>query len=498
MLAERPLGARARDSDLAEPLRNALLRRVDWRFLLRGRESPCVIDLAPAWDSEALRLVTGPAGPGEADVTLVGFPTRARLRSARDALASGGEVVCRWRVPRLAGAQRAQRRLRKAGFLEPRVYWSGPLPSGAPQFWLPLDSAEAAEHLLTSRPARSSLGAGLRLLWRLAARLGLLAPLYAVARAPGGDPTAAVADGSLMLLTAGHRSINKVVGLEFPNGSGKPRAAVKFARIAEAEPGLEREATVLARLGTERDGSEAFPRLRDRSLRSGRLAVAEDAIEGDPMLNRLTPLSFAEMSRRVTDLLLELAAERRDPEPGWRGRLIAQPLDFFARTFGPVLEERKLNAVRRAVEGIGELPLVCEHRDCSPWNIVLAARDRPTLLDWESAEPDGLPGLDLVYFLANSAFVLDRALETGTTRESYARLLDPTTPYGRVAAAELGRYGEALGLDPETLRRLRVLCWVIHCRSDHLHLRLEAAGEPKPEALRGAPFLGLVLEELRE
>lgn len=497
MPPERPLGSRRRDSELPEPQRNEQLRRVDWRFLLRGRELPRVIDLAPGSDSEALRLVSGPAGPGEADIALTGFPSRTALRSARDALAPGGEVVCRWRVPRLAGAQRARWRLRRSGFLDPQIYWVGPQPNRPPQFWLSLDSTIAARHLLLSRPARSFAGAALRRLWSLTARLGMLAPLYAVARAPGGDP----GDGPprpLLLLAGGRRSINKVVGLEFDERAGRAEAAIKFARVPEAEPGLEREASALTRLGRDRDGSEGFPRLRARSQRSGRFAVAEDMVEGDSMLDRLTPVSFPEMARRVTDLLLELAdGERREPETDWRRRSIEEPLEFFERSFGSALGAEDLAAVRRSLAGIGDLPPAFEHRDCSPWNLVLATRDRPALLDWESAEPDGLPGLDLVYFLANSAFVLDGALETGTTRDSYARLLDPGTVTGRVAAEEFARYADALGLDTDVLPRLRLLCWVIHCRSDYRHLQLEVAGTPEPEALRGAMFVGLFEEELR-
>ena len=119
------------------------------------------------------------------------------------------------------------------------------------------------------------------------------------------------------------------------------------------------------------------------------------------------------------------------------------------------------------------------------------------LLDWESAEPEGLPGPDLVYFLANCAFVLDEALESGTTRESYARLLDPATPHGRVAARAIGEYRDALGISEDDFRRLRLLTWVVHSRSDYRHLELESRGEPSAEALRGSTFLGLVEEELR-
>lgn len=94
-MTERPLDSRRLDSDLREPERNAQLRQVDWRFLLHRQEQPRVIDLSPGRDSEALRLVSLPAGPGEADVVLAGFPTASSLGLARDALAPGGEVVCR-------------------------------------------------------------------------------------------------------------------------------------------------------------------------------------------------------------------------------------------------------------------------------------------------------------------------------------------------------------------------------------------------------------------
>ena len=108
-----------------------------------------------------------------------------------------------------------------------------------------------------------------------------------------------------------------------------------------------------------------------------------------------------------------------------------------------------IERAREALGPLGDLPIVCEQRDCSPWNIVIGSDGSPALLDWESAEPDGLPGLDLVYFLANSAFVLDGALDSGTTRESYAALLAPDSPHGRVAAESLATYAAAVGLDDE-------------------------------------------------
>jgi glycosyltransferase involved in cell wall biosynthesis len=425
---------------LPESRRNPLVRRLDWRFLLPD-----------------------------------------------------AELLAHWRLPRPGGIGRATRRAEAAGYVDVRAYWAGPLPHRPPQFWLPLAVEEATEHLLATRAPRSFAAGLLRRLWRLVRGAGLLAPVYIVGRRAGGADEAAIPlspSSPLLLLTTGHRSINKAVGLAFEGGSEKPAKAVKFARVAEAEPGLEREAAVLRRLGEERPDLAGVPRLVGQGSRDGRLAVVQEAVEGESLLDALGPGDFCEVAMRVTRLLVGLArGPRRGPDPDWRTRLVDEPLEWFERTFQPI------PAARPLLHGLGALPAAVEHRDCSPWNVLLTPSGDPVLLDWESAEPEGLPGLDLVYFLANCAFVLDGALESGRTRESYARLLDPATPHGAVAARAIAEYIAALGISEADFRRLRLLCWIVHSRSDYRHLRLES-GQPSAEALHASTFFGLVEEEL--
>ncbi|MGN6274825.1 MAG: glycosyltransferase, partial [Solirubrobacterales bacterium] len=471
LLGEEMAAAAGTDLAVAEALpesrRNAILRRSDWRFALPD-----------------------------------------------------AEILVRWRLPRPGRARRVRRHFEAAGYSEVRVYWAGPLPHRLPQFWLPVESPEAVEHLLATRRPGSVGGAALRRLWRLARKAGLLAPLYVVGRrsdgAQDGDAKQ-VGDlplppsAPLLLLTGGHRSINKAVGLAFEPGLEKPTAAAKFARVAEAEPGLEREASVLDRLGKERPDLRAVPNLRGEGRRAGRLAVVQDAVEGRSLLDVLTPDNFEALAMRVTRVLIALA-DRRITEPAitppiggkvpardadGRRRLVGEALADFERHFGPVVAQSLIADARALLGRLGDLPLAPEHRDCSPWNVLITPTGDPTLLDWESSEPDGLPGMDLVYFLANCAFVLDGAIESGRTRESYARLLDPATPYGRIAARAIADYSAALEISADDFRRLRLLCWLVHSRSDYRHLQLESSGPPRPEDLRRGMFLGLVEEELR-
>jgi hypothetical protein len=491
-----------------EAQQNPLLRRVDWRFLLRRSAPPRTLDLTSGATSEAVRLALGgaPEAPESVDLVVLEHPSAAALAAARTALGPGGEVACLWRRPSPGGVRRARERLLGAGFSDVRVYWPGPLPTRPPQFWLPLSSPAAIAYVLAQRPPRSRPQALLRPLWRTALAAGVLAPLWAVARAPdaqgGAGPADEIeallpADAALLLLSGGRRSINKVIGLAFEEARPQPSLAVKFARVAEAESGLEREAEVLQLLETERPDLPGVPRLRVRGRRVGRRAVAEGAVHGRTLLDELTPETFGDLAAAVTGWLIGLAGSGgAEPAADWWPRLVGGPLDEFESSFGALLGEDERGRARRLLEGLDGLPSVYEHRDCSPWNVLVTGSGEPALLDWESAEPRGLPALDLVYFLANAAFVLDGALESGRTRESYARLLDPATPYGRVAEACLGEYSARIGVDRDALRRLRLLCWVIHCRSEYLHRQMDSAAAPDRSELQGGVFLGLVQEEL--
>jgi hypothetical protein len=275
---------------------------------------------------------------------------------------------------------------------------------------------------------------------------------------------------------------NKLVALAFAGDEPVPRLAVKLPRVPEAQAPLHREATVLRELSAE--GLQGIPRVLAEHDLAGHIAVSETVVAGRPLAEVLGPTTFPPLAARVTSLLADLATNRPRLRAEWWTWIAEPSLDALANG------ERAL--ALQALRDLGELPEVPEHRDCSPWNVIVQADGALALVDWESAEPAGLPGLDLVYFLSFASFFVDRTIDTGRELASYAAMLDPRTLTGRVYRQSTDEYARRVGVTPDQVERLRLLCWLVHARAAQMRSEAAAPGTPL-EPL----FLGLARSELR-
>lgn len=492
---------------LPEAERNALLRRADWRFLLPDPQPRRALCLARGSLARAVRQMAGEtiedAGDRAADwdLAVLSAPSATALRQAWEGLRPGGALY----VERPgAEARRTLRRL-AAGFdRNLAFYWPWPWFSRA-RLWLPLGDREARSHLLAYRhllagtvpppgAARRTASALLREAGTLHLRLGLRLPLCAVVIQPDGP---APEGGWPLLLCGGPRSTSKVVALFFTPGDSRPRLAVKMSRTLESAASLAVEARVLTALDGRSDLPPGIPRPVFVREAPGTIQIGETPVVGHPLHRLIDRRSYRELALRGTEWLADLAgrSEAEPPERWWE-RLVEPVLADFAHGFGDTVDGEGLRRTRQALERIGPLPLVCEHRDFGPWNLVLPADGGLGVLDWEGAEPRGLPGLDLLYFHAWCSFFLDGALRTGRFRESYRTLLDPGTLQGSVLREALALYAGRTGVSTEALDALRLLVWPLHARSEHRRLTADAAGRPDPALLRRSLFVGLWTEEL--
>jgi hypothetical protein len=246
-------------------------------------------------------------------------------------------------------------------------------------------------------------------------------------------------------------------------------------------------------------GMEGVPHVIFFQDGASQTALGETVLTGEPLFRRLRRDNYGDLALKMTAWLADLAGHApARPRAEWWQRLVEATLTDFEQSFGSILDPERLRATRAVLATMGDLPLVCEQRDCSPWNVLIAPDGKLVVLDWESAEPRGLPALDLIYFLTYLAFFLDGAMETGRFRESYRAALDPATFTGGVLAECQSRYLTLTGIDFEALRPLRLLAWIIHSRSEYRRITAEAGSQPGPDTLRGSVFVSLWEEDLSQ
>jgi hypothetical protein len=433
------------------------------------------------------------------DLVVAAKPGERLLRVAFDRLRPGGSLYTEWRCEPSAAA----RMLHASGFVDVACYRPWPSLDHA-RCWIPIDQPEALSHFISSHmPVRTNrpwrfLAAAAAAAWVFSARAGLGGRTCVIARKPGAS--ASINELFPLLLTGGPRSTSKVVRLAFSPADCRPRNATKMARVPEASAGLKREADVLEAIDQRHGHISGMPRVL--SVRDGAdsFAVVETAVTGRPLYRFLRRDNYARLAFQAADWLAELAgrSERRPPAHWWPA-LVEPALQNFAASFGPVVRLSSLERSRHVLERLGSLPRVCEQRDFSPWNVLLTPDGRIGVLDWESAELNGLPGMDLVYFLAYLAFYRDGALnmfrrgyETAPSfRRSYRRLIR-----GHLFRDVLKHYAMNLGLEPDELDPIRLLVWLIHSRSDYLRFSADGAETPSAKKLRRSLFLALWEEEL--
>jgi len=479
-------------------------RSADWRWLLPNPRPRAIGNFGASRYLEAGIAALGgrsdAAAPAGCDLAVASNPSLAVLRAMWEALAPGGVCFTEWTRPHPISADWQPRRLRAAGFSLRGWYWPWPPPRrAAPRAWLPLDAPGAQHYALRAR--RSRAAPVVRLAWRTARALGLLAPVYAVAQKPpvaqpaGLERYARHGSGiercSTLLLTSGPRLSNPVVALLFAEPSAVPNVVVKLPRVQATMPALRAEAAALRRLPADLDG---VPRLVDWDERDdGLAALSQTPVLGDPLWRRVDRQTYRALALQMTDWLVRLAGRpARRPRAAWWSRLVEPVLDDAAAIFGRLVEPGAIARTRACLERVVDLPLVFEQRDCWSGNVLLDRAGRLGVLDWESAEPCGLPLVDLLYFLADLGFVLEDAYRRGSVPAAYRASLDARTLTGAVRQECVERYARALGLSPLEQRALRLLVWLPHAVWDAHQLGLSAT----PAALGRIRFLSLWQTEL--
>jgi len=268
---------------------------------------------------------------------------------------------------------------------------------------------------------------------------------------------------SCVMMTPRFRASSHVIGFVLAEGRTEPILVVKLPRLPGDNDRLDREVTnlhVTNRARAEDDAS--IPRVvAYEDFHQHRLLI-ETAVPGRPMspaVVRRQPELCTEAP--ITWLLnLHLAtATRSAKHDEWFERLVENPLNQLKKMLPLSAEEGRLIDQTIAMMNPfrdGDLPLVMEHGDFSSPNILQDENGRAGVVDWELAEPQGLPAADLFFFLTYIAFAKQNARKNADYLNAFQQAF-----FGPKAWAwpHVARYREQLDLAPEIIVPLFVTTW---------------------------------------
>jgi aminoglycoside phosphotransferase len=282
----------------------------------------------------------------------------------------------------------------------------------------------------------------------------------------GVDPSA---PRSFTLLTPRFRTSRHVVYLVFA-GRPQPALVLKVPRLPGDDAAVEHEATVLRAIETaDPELPNRVPRVLAVERYRGRAVLAETALRGDAMDPACVRKRVAECCAATTDWLIRLAScgatgaqppSVESTRPLRRlehaSRQVVAPagdklFEHFPAIAALVQETREATA---ALTDAGLRPAI-EHGDVSHPNI-LWGDDGIGIVDWESANLNGLPAADLFFFLAYVALARRGAHNATAQFAAWHEAF-----FGKRAWAwcHVARYADRIGLKHNWLVPLFVLCW---------------------------------------
>ncbi len=301
---------------------------------------------------------------------------------------------------------------------------------------------------------------------------------------------------------AGHRcglsangmyNTQKVLFVVTPPDAGKPSLVVKLTRDPSVNARLETERDALRRLGSlglADDGG--IPRVRFAGRHAGLAVVGESAAEGLPLSLSGGADPVGRPIVGAIDQLIELGRRSvRTVAPS----AVADALEKLHERYvemcqPPVAEAERLHAAIAAIAGSSApFPIVFQHGDAGTWNLLVTPDERVVFLDWENAEPAGMPLWDLFYLLRSHAVGVGR--QNGARRRLTAvdRFLFDRSMLSELIVEATTRYVAAIRLDPAMVEPLFHLCW--------MHQALKEATRFTPDRVRGAHFNRLLSLGLR-
>lgn len=268
------------------------------------------------------------------------------------------------------------------------------------------------------------------------------------------------------LAASGEYRSRKLLFFLFERTSETPAYVVKMTRDSSLNARLEREVRALTYLHERSIGNEEIlPRVAFSGVHAGLMIVGETTVDGVSFDDRSSFDAGCPYAHDAVDWLTQFAESTAGDEACPPAE-VAKGLNRLLQTFLKLypLPERETGFLVEQIDVIAglerSLPLVFQHGDPGRWNALVTGSGRVALLDWESAERDGMPLWDLFYFLRSfSAGIVQRGGGDSSAEQLAEQFLNET-PFSRLLIESTANYCRRVAVPSVAVEPLFYTCWI--------------------------------------
>jgi PAS domain-containing protein len=195
---------------------------------------------------------------------------------------------------------------------------------------------------------------------------------------------------------------------------------------------------------------------------AGLLVVGESRLEGVPFRRRSTGSASCPVARATVDTLIDLATVGGPGSGHEAAAALAALLEQYRHIHQPSSAHVRFleGQIGRIAEAGNDFACAFSHGDPTTLNILVANDEAIRLVDWENAEPEGLPLWDLLHFVhAFAAWSTRLAGRRWTPAVAEATLFRPS-PFRELLAGAIARYRAVRRLESELVPPLVFTFWI--------------------------------------
>jgi hypothetical protein len=268
------------------------------------------------------------------------------------------------------------------------------------------------------------------------------------------------------LSARGEYRSRKVLFFLFNGAAETPEYIIKMTRDPALNPRLENEYRALAWLAEHQIGDqETLPQAVFQGHHHDLAIVGETVIDGVPFEQRSSGEAGCLLAGAAVEWLTELGVATADTAAAsclQVSEALGTLFERFAQIYQLTPAHHAFLAGQIATIGgsRSRFPLVFQHGDPGTWNIWVTPSERAAFLDWEAAEPQGMPLWDLFYFVRTYGSWAMRAGGSGDVMKGFAGQFLSASPYQKMLVEATDRYRSRVGVPVELVEPLFYTCWM--------------------------------------